>query len=91
MRTIDRLRIFFDADYKSGKEYWIPINEIVITEDFLTHPPKYAKYRIKERLFIKSGELRRIVINRNYELLDGYCSYLIFKKYDIGKIPVWFE
>lgn len=39
MRIIDRLRIFFDIDYSSNKEYWIPINEIKIREEFLATPP----------------------------------------------------
>lgn len=91
MRIIDRLRIFFDIDYSSNKEYWIPINEIKIREEFLTTPPNYRKFRKKENTFIKYGELGKIVIDRNYELIDGYCSYLICKKYDIGKAPVWFE
>ena len=91
MRIIDRLRIFFDIDYSSNKEYWIPINEIQIKKEFLIHPPKYEKYRKKEKTFIKYGELGKIVINRNYELIDGYCSYLICKKYNMGKVPVWFE
>ena len=96
MRIIERLRIFFDIDYSSNREYWIPINEIKIKEEFLATPPKYEKYRKKERTFIKYGELKygelgKIVVNRNYELIDGYCSYLICKKYDMGKVPVWFE
>ena len=57
MRIIDRLKIFFDIDYSSNKEYWIPINEIKIKEEFLATPPKYEKYRKKERTFIKYGEL----------------------------------
>ena len=49
MRIIDRLRIFFDIDYSSNKEYWIPINEIQIKKEFLIHPPKYEKYKKKEK------------------------------------------
>jgi hypothetical protein len=91
MRIIDRLRIFFDIDYSSNKEYWIPIDEIKIKEEFLSHSPNYYKYKKKEKTFIKYGELGKIVVDRNYELIDGYCSYLICMKYDIGKVPVWFE
>ena len=53
MRIIDRLRIFFDIDYSSNKEYWIPINEIKIREEFLATPPNYRKFRKKENTFIK--------------------------------------
>lgn len=91
MRIIDRIRLFFDIDYSSNKEYWIPINEIIITEEFLATSPKMKKYSEKEKTFIQKGELGKIIINKNYELIDGYCSYLICKKYDMDQIPVWFE
>lgn len=60
-------------------------------KNFLLLHPITKKYRKKENTFIKYGELGKIIIDRNYELIDGYCSYLICKKYDIGKAPVWFE
>lgn len=54
MRIIDRLRIFFDIDYSSNKEYWIPINEIKIREEFLATPPNYYKYRKKKKRHLLS-------------------------------------
>ena len=91
MRIIDRVRIFFDIDYVSGKEYWIPLGEIKIKEEFFATPPKNWKYERKLRNFIKTGELSPIIIDRNYELVDGYCSYLIYKRFNVNKIPVVFE
>lgn len=76
MRIIDRLRIFFDIDYSSNKEYWIPINEIKIREEFLATPPNYYKYRKKEKTFIKYGELGKIIIDRNYELIEDIVHIL---------------
>lgn len=35
---VDKLRIFFDIDYKTGIEYWIPISEIKIKNMFLATP-----------------------------------------------------
>ena len=60
-------------------------------KNFLLLHPIIINTEKKEKTFIKYGELGKIVIDRNYELIDGYCSYLICKKYDIGKAPVWFE
>lgn len=88
---VDKLRIFFDIDYKYGVEYWIPIGEIKIKEEFLATPPSYFKYRRKLNKFIKYGELSPIIIDRNFELIDGYISYLIMKRFNVGKIPVYFE
>ena len=88
---IDKIRIFFDIDYVSGKEYWISLGEIKIKEEFFAAPPKNWKYESKLRNFIKTGELSPIIIDRNYELVDGYCSYLIYKRFNVNKIPVVFE
>ena len=38
---VDKLRIFFDIDYKTSIEYWIPISEIKIKNMFLATPPSY--------------------------------------------------
>lgn len=62
-----------------------------LEKNFLLLHPIIINTEKKEKTFIKYGELGKIVIDRNYELIDGYCSYLICKKYDIGKAPVWFE
>lgn len=88
---VDKLRIFFDIDYKTGIEYWIPIGEIKIKNMFLATPPSYFKYRRKPNNFIKYGELSPIIIDRNFELVDGYISYLIMKRFSVGKVPVYFQ
>ena len=54
---VNKLRIFFDIDYKTSIEYWIPISEIKIKNIFLATPPSYFKYRRKLNNFIKYGEL----------------------------------
>jgi len=41
-------------------------------------------------VYRNSGNLGRIVLNKDFELIDGYCSYLICKKYKFDKVPVWF-
>ena len=32
---VDKLRIFFDIDYKTGVEYWIPVGELKLRICFL--------------------------------------------------------
>jgi hypothetical protein len=88
---VNKLRIFFDIDYKTGIEYWIPISEIKIKNMFFATPPSYFKYRRKLNNFIKYGELSPIIIDRNFELVDGYISYLIMKRFSVGKVPVYFQ
>ena len=42
-------------------------------------------------LFLKNGTIGKIILNDNFELIDGYCTYLILKKHDANKVPVYFE
>lgn len=86
---VKRLRKFFKK--KPNTEYWIPINDVIITYDFQLSSPRIAKFAGKERDFVKHGILGNIVLNNNFELVDGYCSYLICKKHGMDKIPVYFE
>ncbi len=76
---------------KSDTEYWIPISNIVITYDFQLTSPRRAKFERKERDFLKNDTIGKIILNDNFELIDGYCTYLILKKHDANKVPVYFE
>ena len=76
--------------YQKNKEYWIPINEVIVPYDFQLSSPNPKKFRYKENVYRNSGNLGRIVLNKDFELIDGYCSYLICKKYKFDKVPVWF-
>ena len=75
---------------KPDMEYCIPINDVIITYDFQLSSPRITKFTLKEREFLKNGILGKIILNQNFELVDGYCSYLICKKHGIDKIPVYF-
>lgn len=75
---------------KPNIEYWIPIGDVDITYDFQLSSPRIAKFNWKEREFLQNGILGKIILNQNFELVDGYCSYLICKKYGMDKIPVYF-
>ena len=85
---IMNFRKFFKK--KHDMEYWIPINDVIITYDFQLSSPRITKFTLKEREFLKNGILGKIILNQNFELVDGYCSYLICKKHGIDKIPVYF-
>ena len=68
----------------------ISISDVDITYDFHLSSPRIIKFKRKEREFLKNGTLGKIILNQNFELVDGYCSYLICKKYGMDKIPVYF-
>lgn len=76
--------------YKENVEYYVPINDIKIKYEFQLHSPKPWKFRVKEKQFLEDNIIGRIELNRDFELIDGYCSYLIYKKYGLNKVPVYF-
>lgn len=89
MIDMKNFRKFFKR--KTNTEYWIPIGNVVITYDFQLSSPSREKFHCKERDFVKNGTIGKIVLNNNFELTDGYCTYLVLKKHGFDKIPVWFE
>ena len=66
---------------KPDIEYWIPIRDVNITYDFQLSSPRIIKFKRKEKEFLKNGTLGKIILNHNYDLVDGYCIYLICKKW----------
>lgn len=77
--------------YRENTEYWIPLKDIIIPYEFELKSPRRKKFAAKEQAFLQNGMLGRIILNNKFELIDGYCSYLICKKYELGKVPVYFE
>ena len=77
---------------KSGCEYWVNLSDITIREDFVIHKPRRVKFLQKLDWYLKRGEFQSpILLDHNFVLKDGYTSYLIAKKFDLGKVPVYFE
>lgn len=76
--------------YKKDTEYWISINDVKIPYCFQRKSPNEFKFNKKLSRFWKYGELSKIVLNEDFELVDGYITYLICEKYNMRKIPVYF-
>lgn len=53
------------------------ISKIKVPSEFLENPPKPEKIISKTAKFFETGELEKIYIDEGFNLLDGYCSYLI--------------
>lgn len=86
----NNLKAWIWNDYKPDVEYYIPINNIVIDYEFQLKSPNPRKFKNKEKEFIKNGTLGKILLNKDFVLVDGYCSYLICKKHGMNNIPVYF-
>lgn len=59
---------------KLGNGYF---NKIKIPQRFIDSPPKPEKLIHKVLVFNRESELDDILVDENFYLLDGYCSYLI--------------
>ena len=78
--------------YDSGYEYWIPIDQIIISPDFEQTRIGKNKWRWKKRYFYRTGKFESpIILDKSFTLLDGYSSYRIAKYVGIDKVPVYFE
>ena len=51
--------------------------KIKISQAFLDNPPRPGKVIDKMLRFSRESELEDILVDENFYLLDGYCSYLI--------------
>ncbi len=62
-----------------AKHKRVDIEKIKIPADFLECTPKPEKLILKTADYINKGELSPVYIDKDYNLIDGYCSYLIYK------------
>lgn len=53
------------------------ISKIKVPSEFVENPPKPEKVIAKTAKFFEAGELEKIYVDEGFNLLDGYCSYLI--------------
>lgn len=91
MKDIIRFVKRLFGKYEIGCEYWVRLDQIIIQEKFKMHPPKFMKMCKKWEWYREKGELQSpIILNNDFILVDGYTSYLIAKKAELGKVPVYF-
>ena len=77
--------------YTPGYEYLVDLKDIDIPINFLRHHPRHEKMEQKWAYYRQTGEFEsRILLNRNFELIDGYTSYIIAKTENLHKVPVYF-
>ena len=62
-----------------AKRKRVDVEKIKIPADFIKSPPKSEKLILKTADYINKGELSPVYIDKDYNLIDGYCSYLIYR------------
>ena len=77
--------------YETGCEYWVYLRDIKISHKFEKTPPRFNKMGQKWSYYRNTGEFESpIILNRDFVLIDGYTSYIIAKKSEMDKVPVYF-
>lgn len=90
IKIFKRLKQLF-CIYEIGNEYMVRLKDIKINPDFENSPPRFKKMHGKWDYYREYGELEsKIILNRDFELVDGYTSYIIAEKEGINKVPVCF-
>lgn len=67
----------------------VNIKDINITDDFKATMPGVQKFRDKYYCFKHTGRFADdIVLDEQGNLVDGYCSYLLAKAFDVTEVEV---
>ena len=74
-----------------GCEYWVDLKDIDIQINFLRYHPRQEKMEQKWKYYRQTVKFESpILLNRNFELVDGYTSYIIAKTENTHKVSVYF-
>ena len=77
--------------YESGYEYWVYTKDIKVPSSYKMTKIGHEKWNRKMRYWMKTGEFEsKILIDRNFNLVDGYSSMKIAHLKGIEKVPVYF-
>ena len=93
IKTLARIAKRFIGVYEPGHEYWVKLSDIHITPQFRKSRINPDKFKRKWQFYCRNGYCEsRIVLNKDFVLVDGYSSYKIFRAAEGKdcKVPVWF-
>lgn len=91
MKKIIRFIKRLFGKYESGYEYWVNIKDIKVNPGWRKTRIGKKKFTRKIRYWHKTGEFEsKIILDRDFNLLDGYSSVRIAEIKGIDKVPVYF-
>lgn len=77
--------------YETGYEYWVCTKEIKINPEWRKTRIGKMKFKKELQYWYHTGEFEsRIILDREFNLLDGYSSVRIAEIKGIDKVPVYF-
>lgn len=91
MKTIIRYIKRLFRHYDVGHEYWVYTKEIKVNPEWRKTLIGEEKWKREKKYWYRTGEFQsKIILDRNFNLVDGYSSYMIAKTRHIDKVPVYF-
>lgn len=91
MKEIIRFIKKLFGKYDSGYEYWVYTKDIKVPSSYKMTKIGNEKWNRKMRYWMKTGEFEsKILIDRNFNLVDGFSSMKIAHIKEIEKVPVYF-
>lgn len=77
--------------YETGYEYWVYTKDIKVDPEWRKTRVGYEKFKRKLKYYRQTGEFEsKILLDRDFNLIDGYSSVRIAEIHRIEKVPVWF-
>lgn len=77
--------------YDVGYEYWVKLSDIKVPWHYKQTKIKKKKWLHKLKYWENTGEFESdILIDRNFNLVDGYSSVKIAYLNGLDKVPVYF-
>ena len=92
MGLIRMIKRYAFGKYDSNCEYWVKFSDIKLPY-YLQHSRiSEEKYKKKWKYFRETGELEsKIILDKDFYLVDGYSSYVIARIAKLEKVPVYFK
>lgn len=91
MREIFRWVKSLFGHYDQGYEYWVYTKDIKVDPEWRKTLIGADKWKRKKKYYYRTGELQsRIILDKDFNLVDGYSSVRIAETRHIDKVPVYF-
>lgn len=91
MKNIFRFIKRLFGKYETGYEYWVYTKQIKVNPDWCKTRIGAIKFERKLKYWYRTGEFEsRILLDKDFNLLDGYSSVRIAEIKGIDKVPVYF-
>lgn len=77
--------------YKTGIEYYVYIRDINVDPEWRKTDIGKLKLEKKASYWRRTGEFQsKVILDREFNLIDGYSTIRIAEMYDIPKVPAYF-